>query len=84
MVGVLSIVACALPLGTVIDALLTTRIVVQFMGQIGALVLLRRNRPDLARPYKMWLYPLPCFVALAGWLFLLATTDRSILVAILN
>ncbi|MCC7375333.1 MAG: amino acid permease [Verrucomicrobiales bacterium] len=80
VVGVLSIVACALPLGTVIDALLTTRIVVQFMGQIGALVLLRRNRPDLARPYKMWLYPLPCFVALAGWLFLLATTDRSILV----
>jgi amino acid transporter len=80
VVGTLSIIACALPLGTVIDALLTTRIVVQFMGQIGALVLLRRNRPDLARPYKMWLYPLPCFVALAGWLFLLATTDRGILV----
>jgi amino acid transporter len=79
VVGVLSVVACALPLGTVIDALLTTRIVVQFVGQIGALVLLRRTRPDLARPYKMWLYPLPCFVALAGWIFLLATSDRMIL-----
>lgn len=79
VVGVISIVACTLPLGTVIDALLTTRIVVQFMGQIGALILLRRHRPDLARPYKMWLYPLPCFVALAGWVFLLATTNRDIL-----
>jgi len=79
VVGLLAIVACALPLDTVINALLTTRIVVQFAGQIGALVLLRRNQPQLARPYKMWLYPLPCFVALAGWVFLLATTDRLIL-----
>lgn len=79
VVGALSIVACALPLDTVISALLTTRIVVQFAGQIGALILLRRTRPNLARPYKMWLYPLPCFVALAGWIFLLATTEQAIL-----
>lgn len=62
-----------------INALLTTRILVQFMGQIGALILLRRYRPDLARPYKIWLYPLPCSLALAGWIFLLATTDQVIL-----
>lgn len=79
VVGGISVVACVLPLGTVIDALLTTRIAVQFVGQIGALVLLRRNRPDLARPYRMWLYPLPCFVALAGWVFLLATTEQKVL-----
>ncbi len=79
VVGGISIVACLLPLGTVIDALLTTRIVVQFMGQVGALVLLRRHRPELARPYKMWLYPLPCFLAMAGWIFLLATTGKEIL-----
>ena len=24
----------------------------------------------------MWLYPLPCVVALAGWLFVYATTGR--------
>lgn len=79
VVGGISIVACVLPLSTVIDALLTTRIVVQFIGQIGALVWLRRTRPDLARPYKMWLYPLPCFLALAGWVFLLATTEMKVL-----
>jgi len=79
VVGILSIVACVLPLGTVIDALLTTRIVVQFLGQVGAVMLLRRRRPDLARPYRMWLYPLPCLMALVGWVFVLATTDVRLL-----
>ena len=44
-------------LGMVIDALITTRILVQFIGQIGAVTLLRRRAPDMARPYRMWLYP---------------------------
>jgi amino acid transporter len=79
-VGGIAIVCSFFPLDTVIAALLTTRILVQFIGQIGALVLLRRHRPDLARPFKMWLYPLPCFLALAGWLFLLATTNPRVLV----
>jgi amino acid transporter len=78
-VGALAIGCSFFPLDTVIAALLTTRIVVQFLGQIGALVLLRRHRPNLARPFRMWLYPLPCFVALAGWLFVLATTDPRVL-----
>ena len=78
-IGGIAIVCSFFPLDTVIAALLTTRIVVQFVGQIGALVLLRRHRPDLARPFKMWLYPLPCFIALAGWVFLLATTQPRVL-----
>jgi hypothetical protein len=40
-----------------------------FCGQIIGLMLLRRNRPDLHRPWKMMLYPLPCLLALAGWLY---------------
>ena len=35
VIGVISIVCSAFPLGTVIDALITTRILVQFIGQIG-------------------------------------------------
>ena len=85
VIGLVAIVCSFLSLGTVIDALITTRIVVQFMGQIGALVLLRRLRPDMARPYRMWLYPLPAFVALFGWIFLFATTDpRVILLGIVS
>jgi amino acid transporter len=36
----------------------------------GALVL-RRTRPDLRRPFRMWLYPLPAAVAFAGFLYVL-------------
>lgn len=75
LVGVVSVVCSFLPLLTVIDALLVTRIVVQFMGQCVAVILLRQRRPQMARPYRMWLYPLPPLLALAGWAFLFATAD---------
>jgi len=74
-VGGLAIVCSLLPLLTVINALLTTRILVQFIGQVGAVLWLRRQQPAAERPFKMWLYPVPAFVALAGWLFLFGTTD---------
>ena len=79
VLGVIAIACSALSLGAVIDALLVTRIVVQFIGQIGAVVLLRRRRPDLPRPYRIWLYPLPLAIALVGWVFLFATTQPPIL-----
>jgi len=74
VLGLISIVCSLLPLGVVIDALITTRIVVQFIGQVFAVMLLRATRPDMPRPFRMWLYPVPALVALAGWLFLLLTS----------
>jgi amino acid transporter len=79
VLGVIAIVCSAFSLGAVIDALLVTRIVVQFVGQIGAVVMLRRRRPHLPRPYRVWLYPLPLGIALVGWLFVFATTQPPIL-----
>jgi len=79
VLGVLSILAGFVSLGTVIDALITTRILVQFIGQIGAVTLLRRREPDMPRPYRMWLYPLPSLVALLGWVFIFATTPMIVL-----
>jgi len=79
VIGILSIVSGYFSLGTVIDALIVTRIVVQFMGQIVGLILLRKRAPDMPRPYRMWLYPVPALVALAGWLFLFATTDKLVI-----
>ncbi|OLB51438.1 MAG: amino acid permease [Gemmatimonadetes bacterium 13_2_20CM_2_65_7] len=79
VLGVLSILAGFVSLGMVIDALITTRILVQFVGQIGALTLLRRRAPDMPRPYRMWLYPLPSLVALLGWIFVFATTPVSVI-----
>jgi amino acid transporter len=78
-IGAVAIICAALPLGTVIEALLTTRILVQFIGQIIALTLLRRRQPDLPRPFKVWLYPLPNILALLGWIFLFATSGPLII-----
>src|SRR6476659_6144680 len=63
VLGVLSIFAGFFSLGTVIDALIVTRIVVQFMGQIVGLILLRKHAPDMPRPYRLGLYPVPALVA---------------------
>jgi amino acid transporter len=79
VLGAISIVASFFSLGTVIDALIVTRILVQFMGQVVGLMLLRRKSPDMPRPYRMWLYPLPALVALLGWIFLFATTQVEVI-----
>ncbi|MEO7713738.1 MAG: APC family permease [Gemmatimonadaceae bacterium] len=77
--GAISIVAGFFSLGTVIDALIVTRILVQFMGQVFALMLLRRQAPHMPRPYRMWLYPLPALVALLGWIFVFVTTQFQVI-----
>ena len=79
VVGLISIICCGFALDTVIAALVATRIIVQFIGQIVAVELLRRRRPDLPRPFRIWLYPLPSLVALVGWIFIFATTDWRII-----
>jgi amino acid transporter len=69
----ISVLCAYLPLMQVIDALLVTRIIVQFIGQTVALILLRKTHPNMERPYRMWAYPLPCIIALAGWAFVFFT-----------
>jgi amino acid transporter len=77
LLGAVSIGCTFIPLDVVIDALLTTRILVQFVGQVGAVMLLRRRQPALERPYRIWLYPFPALLALIGWLFVFLTNDRK-------
>jgi amino acid transporter len=79
VLGAISIVAGFFSLGTVIDALIVTRILVQFMGQSFGLMLLRRHAPDMPRPFRMWLYPIPALVALLGWMFVFATTPLKVM-----
>jgi len=35
---------------------------------------LRRSRPDVRLPFRMWLYPLPSVLALIGWGYVFATS----------
>ncbi|MBX3279373.1 MAG: amino acid permease [Acidobacteria bacterium] len=80
VIGIISILGSFFSLGMVIDALITTRILVQFIGQIFAVELLRRNRPDMPRPYRIWFYPIPSLIALVGWIYIFATSDPSMIV----
>jgi len=52
-------------------------VLIQFMAQIVAVTLIRRRRPDIARPFRMPLYPLPSVVAFAGWLYILVASGVS-------
>ena len=80
VLGVISIVCSFFSLDAVIDALISTRILVQFIGQVFALILLRKRAPDMPRPYRTWLYPLPSIIALVGWIFIFATTPWPVIV----
>jgi amino acid transporter len=79
VIGVIAIACSFFSLGMVIDALLVTRILVQFIGQIVAVQLLRNRQPALERPFRIWLYPLPSLLALAGWSFAFLTTKTQLL-----
>jgi APA family basic amino acid/polyamine antiporter len=62
---------CFLSLSQVIAALVVLRIVVQFLMQHIGVMVLRRRQPNLPRPFRVWLYPLPPLVALAGFGYIL-------------
>jgi len=70
LVGGMVALASLLPLETVVTACIATRIGIQFLGQAVALVLLRRDRPKLKRPFKMWLYPLPAIISFVGFCYI--------------
>ncbi|KIZ16806.1 amino acid permease [Streptomyces natalensis ATCC 27448] len=64
-------------LATVIQLLTAVMVLVQALAQVAAVTVLRRRRPGLHRPYRMWLYPLPSLVALTGWLVIYGFADRN-------
>ena len=72
-IGGLAIAFSFFALNEVISALLTSRILIQFMGQILALRSLHR-RKDIRLPFRMWLYPLPSVVAFLGWAYIFLTS----------
>jgi amino acid transporter len=69
--GVVAAAFCFLRLKDAIAALVVIRILIQFLVQAVGLIVLRVRRPEMARPFRMWLYPLPALLAIAGFLFIL-------------
>jgi amino acid transporter len=74
IMGLITAIGCFLNLQTIINTLVAASILVQFVGQIGALTLLRFKQPALRRPYREWLYPLCSLIALVGWIYIFFTS----------
>lgn len=69
--GGIAALFCFFKLADVIAALVVIRIIIQFLAQIVGVIILRERRPDMPRPFKMWLYPLPAVIAIIGFLYVL-------------
>ncbi|MCL5743697.1 MAG: amino acid permease [Acidobacteria bacterium] len=83
--GAGAVAASFFSLQDVILALMAARIVIQFNAQVVALFLIRAKRPDIERPFKVWLYPLPPLISLAGYLYVFASLGlRFILFGLLT
>ncbi|MDH6709041.1 fructoselysine transporter [Kitasatospora sp. MAA19] len=65
------------PLTILITLLTSVMVIVQALAQIAAVTVLRKRQPQLARPYRMVLYPLPGVVAAVGWLVIYGYADKA-------
>lgn len=70
VLGLASAAFCVFRLSEVIAALVVIKVLLQYLLQAIGLLLLRRTRPELARPFRMRAYPAPVLVAIAGFVFL--------------
>jgi amino acid transporter len=76
--GLVAAAFCFLTLTQVITLLVITRILLQFFLQHLGVMLLRAQHPELDRPFKMPLYPLPPLIAMAGFVFMLVNRSHAI------
>jgi basic amino acid/polyamine antiporter, APA family len=75
--GGVALLFCFFSLADVIAGLVVIRLILQFLTQAVGVIVLRIRRPDLPRPFRMWLYPLPALIACGGFLFILVSRTNS-------
>ena len=71
VMGLLALPFCLFSLDQVINALTTGIVLIQSIAQIVALGVLRQR--GVRAPYRMWLFPIPALVALAGWIYVFSS-----------
>ena len=79
-----AMVFCFFQLKDVITALVVLRIILQFVMQHVGVIYLRSTQPELKRPFRLWLYPLPPLVAVVGFAYILFSRvkfERELLLA---
>ncbi len=75
--GVAFVFSVTLKLENAITGILVMRLLVQFIGQAVGVMLLRQRWPPERLPFKMWLYPLPAVLTMAGWAALFWATGTA-------
>jgi len=76
--GFVATIFCFFSLQQVITMLVITRILLQFFLQQAGVMLLRVQRPELVRPFRIPLYPLPPLAAIAGFVFILVNRSHAL------
>jgi basic amino acid/polyamine antiporter, APA family len=82
--GALTCVLCVFRLADLVAALVIIRIMMQFVLQAVGVMIFRRVQPERERPCRMWLYPIPALLALAGFIYILISRrnfEREVLLA---
>lgn len=62
-------------MGAVITAIVTVRVLIQFVSQAVGVIAWHIKKPQDHRPYRMPLFPLPAIVSALIWLFILFTSQ---------
>lgn len=71
VLGAVSTIFCVFQLLDLLAALVVIRILLQFLLQQIGLIVLRHTQPNMERPFRVWLYPIPPLIAIAGFLYIL-------------
>lgn len=82
--GALTCVLCIFRLSDLVAALVVIRIMMQFILQAVGVMIFREKQPARERPFRMWLYPIPALLALAGFVYILISRrnfEREVLLA---
>jgi amino acid transporter len=69
----ISIPFCFFTLGQLVSWLIQVQVLLRFVWQCAAVILLREYRKDIPQPFTMWLYPLPALLSLGLWLYIFFT-----------
>ncbi len=72
--GVIASAFSLLSLPEVIGSLVAIRVLNQYLPQAIGFFALRVRHPEMPRPFRMWFYPLPGIIIVAGWFYILGTS----------
>jgi len=71
--GVISLPFCFFTLGQLVSWLIQVQVLLRFIWQCAAVILLYEFRKDIDHPFKMRFYPFPAIISLALWLYIFFT-----------